>query len=37
MAISISTLTKNVWTKVLTDVTYLGSVHILDLDINPIN
>jgi len=32
MAITISTLTKDVWTKVLTNVTYVGSVHILNQD-----
>lgn len=28
-------LTKDVWTKVLTNVTYSGSVHIIDQDIEP--
>lgn len=29
------TLTKDVWTKVLTNVTYSGSVHIIDQDTEP--
>jgi hypothetical protein len=35
MASTIVSLTKNVWTKVLTNVTYYGSVHILDQDQKP--
>ena len=35
MASTVVTLTKNVWTKVLTNVTYSGSVHIIDLDEEP--
>lgn len=30
-----TTLTKDVWTKVLTNVTYSGSVHIIDQEIEP--
>jgi hypothetical protein len=32
MAVSVTTLTRNVWTKVLTNVTYLGLVCIIDQD-----
>ena len=35
MASTIMTLTKDVWTKVLTNVTYYGSVNILDQDEEP--
>jgi len=35
MASTVVTLTKDVWTKVLTNVTYSGSVHIIDLDEEP--
>ena len=30
MAVSVTNLTKDVWTKVLTNVTYLGLVHIIE-------
>lgn len=35
MAASVQTLTKDVWTKVLTNVTNLGSVYIIDQEIEP--
>ena len=35
MASTVTTLTKDVWTKVLTNVTYSGAVHIIDQDIEP--
>ena len=35
MASTVTALTKDVWTKVLTNVTYSGSIYILDLDTEP--
>ena len=35
MASTVTALTKDVWTKVLTNVTYAGAVHILDIDDEP--
>lgn len=35
MAITVTNLTKDVWTKVLTNVTYGGSVYILGQDSDP--
>ena len=35
MSVTATILTKNVWTKVLTNVTYSGSVYIIDQDTDP--
>ncbi len=35
MASTVTDLTKDVWTIVLTNVTYSGSVHTIDLDVDP--
>ena len=35
MASTVTALTKDVWTKVFTNVTYEGSVHILDIEVEP--
>lgn len=36
MPATVMTLTKDVWTKVLTGVTVLGSIHIIDQEISPV-